>query len=46
MIDAGATTGGGVRVVDLSIPVGPDTQIYPNVPFPRSTTPSRSSGTA
>ena len=35
MTDAGgAAAPGGVRVVDLSIPVGPETQIYPGDPIP------------
>jgi kynurenine formamidase len=35
MTDAGGTAvPGGVRVVDLSIPVGPETQIYPGDPVP------------
>jgi len=35
MTDAGGTAvPGGIRVVDLSIPVGPETQIYPGDPVP------------
>jgi kynurenine formamidase len=34
MTDTGGTAVEGVRVVDLSIPVGPETQIYPGDPLP------------